>query len=360
MTEAVFFARSAGLTVGEIATLTGGTPREGTDLDRRVVNAAPLDRAGPSDLSFADKPKFAAALAATAAGVCLVSPALADAAPSHVAVIVIRNPYVAFVSVERALFPDSLRPSSLVAGTGVSPGAFVHASVRLEAGVVVDPGAVIGPGAEIGAGTVIGPQAVIGPQVKIGRNCSIGPCASVTHALVGDRVIIHAGARIGQDGFGYVRGPNGHVKIPQLARVIIQNDVEIGANTTIDRGGSRDTVIGEGTKIDNLVQIGHNCIIGRQVIIVSQTGVSGSCVIEDYAVLGGQVGLADHVTVGEGAMLGARSGVIGGNIPARARWGGFPARPLREWLRGAAVLRRLSADQSGHEHIHKDDDEEQG
>jgi UDP-3-O-[3-hydroxymyristoyl] glucosamine N-acyltransferase len=359
MTEPVFFARSAGLTVGEIATLTGGTPREGTDLDRRIVGVGPLDRAGPGDLSFADKPKFAAALAATTAGACLVSRVLAAGAPPRPAVLVVKNPYAAYVTVARALFPDSLRPSSLFGATGVAPGAFVHPSVRLETGVVIDPGAVIGPGAEIGAGTLIGAHAVVGPQVKIGRDCAVGSGASVTYALIGDRVTIHAGARIGQDGFGYVPGPKGHVKIPQLARVIIQNDVEIGANTTIDRGGSRDTVIGEGTKIDNLVQIGHNVVIGRHVIIVSQTGVSGSCVIEDYAVLGGQVGLADHVVVGEGAMLGARSGVIGGNIPARARWGGFPAGPLREWLRGAAVLRRLAAEHAGHEHIKVDDEEQE-
>jgi UDP-3-O-[3-hydroxymyristoyl] glucosamine N-acyltransferase len=346
MSEPRFFAASSGLTVGEIAALVNGTPRDGTDLGRRVVDVAPLDRAGPGDLSFADKPKFAAALAATAASACLVSLPLVAGAPSRIAVVGVRNPYAAFVAVARALFPDSLRPSSLMDGKGVSAGAFVHPSARMEGGVTVDPGAVIGPGAEIGSGTVIGPQAVIGPQVRIGRDCAIGAGASVTHALIGDRVIIHAGARIGQDGFGYVRGPKGHVKIPQLGRVIIQNDVEIGANTTIDRGGSRDTVIGEGTKIDNLVQIGHNVTIGRQCIIVSQTGISGSCTIDDFAVLGGQVGLADHIHVGTGAMLAARAGVVG-DVPARARWGGFPAGPLREWLRGVALLRRMAKHDAG-------------
>jgi len=356
MTEPVFFSKSPGLTIGEIAALTDGTPRDGTELDRRICDVGPLDRAGPSDLTFADKTKFAQALAETGAGACLVSPALAATAPAKAAVLVVRHPYAAFVAVARALFPGSLRPSSLVAGTGVAPGAYVHPSVRMEAGVVVDPGAVIGPGAEIGAGTVIGAQAVIGPQVRIGRQCAIGPGASLTYALVGNRVIIHGGVRIGQDGFGFLPGPKGHMKIPQLARVIIQDDVEIGANTTIDRGGTRDTVIGEGTKIDNLVQIGHNVVIGRQVIIAAQTGISGSCIIEDHAVMGGQVGLADHVIVGEGAMLGARAGVIGGNVPAGARWGGFPAGPVRDWLRGSAVLRRLSTDHGTHS---RDDDEEQ-
>jgi UDP-3-O-[3-hydroxymyristoyl] glucosamine N-acyltransferase len=210
----------------------------------------------------------------------------------------------------------------------------------MENGVTIDPGAMIGPSAEIGGGTVIGANAVIGPQVRIGRNCAVGPGASVTHALIGDRVIIHAGARIGQDGFGYVRGPKSHVKIPQLGRVIIQDDVEIGANSTIDRGGGRDTVIGEGTKIDNLVQIGHNVSIGRHCIVVSQSGISGSAVVEDYVALGGQVGIADHLTIGTEAMLAARAGVIT-DVPSGARWGGFPAGPAREWLRGATLLRRL-------------------
>src|SRR5262249_36106532 len=153
-------------------------------------------------------------------------------------------------------FEGALRPSSLFAAAGT--GAAVHPTARLESGVTLDPGAVIGPGAEIGSGTAIAANAVIGPQVRIGRDCAVGPGASGLHALVGDRVIIHPGCRIGQDGFGYVMGPAGHLKVPQVGRVIIQDDVEIGAGTAIDRGAIRDTVIGEGTKIDNLVQVGHN------------------------------------------------------------------------------------------------------
>jgi UDP-3-O-[3-hydroxymyristoyl] glucosamine N-acyltransferase len=340
MTEPLFFQASSGLTVGEIAALTGAEPVGGARLDLRITNVAPIDLAEPTDLAFVDKPKYAGELARTRAGAVLVSPRLLHAGHEGTAVLKAKQPYQAFVAVARALFPDALRPSSLFGVRGTAPGAFVHASARLESGVTVDPGAVIGPGAEIGAGTVIGANAVIGPQVRIGRQCAIGPAASVTHALIGDRVVIHAGVRIGQDGFGYVPGPSGHTKVPQLGRVIIQDDVEIGANTTIDRGGGRDTVIGEGTKIDNLVQIGHNVAIGRHCVIVSQTGVSGSTVIEDYAALGGQVGIADHLTIGAGAMLAARAGVIS-NVPAGARWGGFPAGPAREWLRGATLLRRM-------------------
>ena len=173
------------------------------------------------------------------------------------------------------LYPQAARPRSAFGETGVSPAAFVHSAARLEAGVIVDPGAVIGPGAEIGAGTLIGPNAVIGPGVRIGRDSVVGAQTTIACALIGDRVIIHPGVHIGQDGFGFALGPRGHLKVPQVGRVIIQDDVEIGAGTTIDRGANRDTIIGEGTKIDNLVQIGHNVVIGRHCVLVSQCGRFG-------------------------------------------------------------------------------------
>jgi UDP-3-O-[3-hydroxymyristoyl] glucosamine N-acyltransferase len=340
MSEPLFFKSARALTVGEIATLTGSEARAATDLARRIDNIAPLDRAGPADVTFLDNAKYAGELAVTRAGACLVTDRFADAVPARVAALRTKEPYRAFVAVARALFPTAQRPSSLFGATGVAAGAIVHAAARLERDVTVDPGVVIGPGAEIGAGTVLAANAVIGPGVRIGRNCSIGAGATLVHALIGDRVIIHPGCRIGQDGFGYLPDRKGPIKIPQTRRVIIQDDVEIGANTTIDRGGSRDTVIGEGTKIDNLVQIGHNCSIGRHCFIVSQTGISGSVEVGDYAMLGGQVGIADHLTIGSGAKLGARSGVIT-DVPAGVQWGGFPARPFREWLKAEVVLARL-------------------
>jgi len=224
--------------------------------------------------------------------------------------------------------------------TGRAASAQIDPTARLEAGVAVDPLAVIGPRAAIGAGTLIGAGAVIGPDVCIGRNCAVGIHASILHAIIGDRVIIHPGVRIGQDGFGFLPSPRGHQKIPQTSRVIIQDDVEIGANTTIDRGATRDSIVGEGTKIDNLVQIGHNVSIGRHCLIVSQVGISGSVTIGDFAVLAGKVGVADHLTIGEGAVLGAKAGVMS-NVPAGARWAGFPAEPAIDWKRGQATLRRL-------------------
>jgi UDP-3-O-[3-hydroxymyristoyl] glucosamine N-acyltransferase len=257
-----------------------------------------------------------------------------------VAALVVEQPYRAFVTVARALFPQALRrPSFYPAGNAA--GAHVHEQARLESGVTVEPGAVIGPGAEIGAGTVIGANAVIGPQVRIGRDCAVGAGAAITDTLMGDRVIVHPGCKIGQDGFGFVMSGGRHVKVPQVGRVIIQDDVEIGAGTTIDRGAIHDTVIGEGSKIDNLVQIGHNVSIGRHCIIVAQVGFAGSVTVADYAVLGGKVGVADHVNIGEGAMVAAGSGVIG-DIPAGERWAGYPARPRMQWLRAEAALYNLA------------------
>jgi UDP-3-O-[3-hydroxymyristoyl] glucosamine N-acyltransferase len=348
MTEPTFFKRKAGLTVGEIVALTGAVPRGTVELEGRITDVAPLDRAGPHDLTFFDKTKFAADLASTQADVCLTSERLAAYVPPHIIALQCADPYRAFIAVARALFPDAMRPSSLFEAAGIAPGAHVHPSVRLENGVTIDPGAVVGPRAEIGARTVIAAGATIGPEVRIGRDCTVGPGAAIVHALIGDRVIIHSGVRVGQDGYGYARGLKGQEKIPQLGRVIIQDDVEIGANTTIDRGGIRDTVIGEGCKIDNLVQIGHNVVIGRHCILAGQAGISGSVTLEDYVVLGGKAGIADHVTIGEGAIFAGGSGVLS-NVPAGGRWGGYPAMPVRDWLRGQALLRRLiGRDSSGH------------
>jgi UDP-3-O-[3-hydroxymyristoyl] glucosamine N-acyltransferase len=278
----------------------------------------------------------------TGAGAVLTTERFSRHAPDGVAVLHVRKPYDAFVIVARKIYSGALRPISVFGTVGVASGAAVHPSAQLGRDVTVDPFAVIGPSAKIGAGTVIGAHAVIGPGVRIGSDCAIGANCTVTHAHLGDRVIIHSGCSIGQDGFGYVLGAEGHVKVPQVGRVMIHDDVEIGSGTRIDRGGIRDTVIGEGTKIDNLCQIGHNCVVGRHCIIVAQSGLSGSVTLEDFVVLGPRTGIIPHITVGKGAITASRATVYE-NIPAGACWGGFPAKPKRQWMREMVALRNLAA-----------------
>ena len=341
MTEPVFFRREMAPTLRDIVEWTGATAPDGADLSQTISELSPLDQGRPGALVFLDNPKYSDQVATTRATACLMSARyLAKAAPGLVT-LVTPEPYRAFALVSGRMFPAAMRPQSVFGATGVSPGSFVHPEARLEAGVIVDPGAVIGPRAQIGAGSLIGANAVVGADVCIGRECTVGPNATVLHALVGDRVYLHPGVRIGQDGFGFAMGPGGHLKVPQLGRVIIQNDVEIGANTTVDRGANRDTLIGEGTKIDNLVQIAHNVSVGRHCVIVSHVGVSGSTEIGDFVAIGGQAGLTGHLKIGAGAQIAAQAGVMN-DIPAGERWGGSPAKPLREFMRDVATLARLS------------------
>ena len=342
MTEFSFFSRATNLSVAEIVALTGAEPSEGADLSRRLTGIAPIDQAGADDLTFVSETKFAASLQSTGAGAVLTTARFARQARDGVTVLRVRKPYDAFVAVARKIYSGALRPASMFETAGVSPGAMVHASAQLESGVTVDPFAVVGPSAKIGAGTLIGAHAVIGPGVRIGRDCAIGANCSITHARVGDRVIIHPGCHIGQDGFGYLMSPEGHTKVPQIGSVVIHHDVEIGSGTRIDRGGIRDTVIGEGTKIDNLCQIGHNCLVGRHCIIVAQSGLSGSVTLEDLVVLGPRTGIIPHITVGKGAITASRSTVYE-DIPPGAFWGGFPAKPKKQWLREVIALEQLAA-----------------
>lgn len=334
-----FFRRAGPFTLRAIAEAAGARVAAEGALDIEIADVKPLDAAGPADISFLDNRKYLPAFIATQAAACLVSAKFAGQAPPTTICLVADEPYRSFAKVLALFYPDALKPK---AADPAGEGRFaVHPSAELEDNVRVEPGAVVGPEAAIGSGTTIAAGTVIGYRVHVGRDCYVGPNATVTHAIVGNRVTIHAGASIGQDGFGFAMGRSGHLKVPQIGRVIIQDDVEIGANTTVDRGALRDTLIGEGTKIDNLVQIGHNVVIGRHCIIVAQTGISGSSELGDSVALGGQVGVVGHVKIGAGAQIAASSNVRG-NVPPGARWGGTPAKPFRLWFRELTLLRRLA------------------
>ena len=335
-----FFERAGPFSLGAVAEAANATAAAGADLELKIKDVRPLDGAAQGDLSFLDNPKYLPLFATTGASACLVAPKFASQAPAGTACLVTPEPYRAFAKALVLFYPDALRSKAALAG-GFDRSSSIHPTAALEPDVTVEPGAVIGPEVRVGRGTTIAAGSVIGYRVHIGRDCYIGPNASLTHALVGNHVTIHAGVAIGQDGFGFAMGKAGHLKVPQIGRVIIQDAVEIGANTTIDRGALRDTVIGEGTKIDNLVQIGHNVVIGRHCIIVAQTGISGSAELGDFVALGGQVGVVGHVKIGAGAQIAASSNVRG-DVPPGVRWGGTPAKPARLWFRELTLLRKLA------------------
>jgi UDP-3-O-[3-hydroxymyristoyl] glucosamine N-acyltransferase len=333
-----FFERAPPCRLADLAGEIGAQLGAGADGAALISDVKPLADAGVGDLSFVDNRKYLSKLAATRASACLVAPAFLARVPATCAALVMDAPYRGFALAMQLFYPEAMQPKAAMAGTGEPP---IHPSARLEEGVKVEPGAVIGREARIGQGSTIAAGTVIGYRVTIGRRCYVGPGASVTHALVGDRVILHAGVRVGQDGFGFAMGASGHLKVPQIGRVIIQDDVEIGANSCVDRGALKDTIIGEGTKIDNLVQIGHNAIVGRHCVIVGQTGISGSTELGDYVVMGGQSGAVGHIKVGSGAQI-AGAAHAKNDVPPGARMGGTPAIPLVDYARQLAVLKRLA------------------
>jgi UDP-3-O-[3-hydroxymyristoyl] glucosamine N-acyltransferase len=295
---------------------------------------APLQTAEAGEVSFLDNRKYADALAATRAGAVIVHPDMADRVPATAVAVISDEPYAAWARVAALFHPvPPARP-------GVHPTAVVAADAAVDPGAEIGPLAVIGNHAEIGPRCCIGPAAIIGDGVVLGADCRIGAHATLSHALLGDRVIVYPGARIGQDGFGFAVGGEGFVSVPQIGRVVIEDDVEIGANTTIDRGSLHDTLIGAGSRLDNLVQIGHNVRLGRGCVIVSQVGISGSTILEDHVMVGGQAGFTGHLRIGMRARIGAQAGVMS-DVPPGADVVGSPAWPAREFFRHVAVLRRL-------------------
>ncbi|HEY0241060.1 MAG TPA: UDP-3-O-(3-hydroxymyristoyl)glucosamine N-acyltransferase [Gemmatimonadaceae bacterium] len=326
--------RACTLTARAIADLVGGELRG--EEHTEVQSVAPLGRATRDQITFLGDGRYAGAFAESSAGIALVTPELADVPGRVPSRVIVAKPQAALIELLPKFYPADDRAPSIDSTARVGRGA------KLGSGVSLGAYAVIGDCAVIGDGVWIGPHCVVGDGVPVGSRSRLFPHVTIySGSQVGERVTLHAGVRIGSDGFGYVFDGGIHRKIPHVGKCIVESDVEIGANTTVDRGSIDDTVIGAGTKIDNLVQIGHNVKIGKLCLIMAQVGIAGSTTIGDGCVLAGQAGLGGHISIGPGARIAGQSGVFG-NVPAGETWSGYPARPHRESLRATGALFRLS------------------
>lgn len=332
MADLRFFRRAGPFTLGALAdriSAEGGGAEVafGGNPDFAVTDVASVEDAGPADICYFSDRKYAIAFAGTKAGACITTAALAQHAPAGCSALIVKDPRAAFALVAHVFYPDDRPP--------------VGAEPKFGPGVEIGIGAFIDTGAEIGVGTRIGANAVIGAGVQVGENCSIGANVTLSHCLIGDRVILHPGVQIGQDGFSFAPSEKGLLKMPQLGRVQIGNDVEIGANSCIDRGAIGDTVVGAGTKMDNLVHIGHNVRIGPSCVIVAQVGIAGSVTVGAGVMISGQTAISDHLTIGDRAQIAGKSGVMRDVAPGETVMG-YPARPIRQFWRELATLARLT------------------
>ncbi|TDI65757.1 MAG: UDP-3-O-(3-hydroxymyristoyl)glucosamine N-acyltransferase [Alphaproteobacteria bacterium] len=335
MADPRFYTVAGPLPLGKLAGIAEAEIIGNGDPGKQISDVAPLQTAGSEHISFFDNNKvYREAFAETGAGACIVGRGVETPTGGGMALLAVDDPHRGYALVAHAFYPAM--------DANMEPQAEpVDATAKLGPGVAIGRGAVIGRGARLGANCRIGANAVIGPAVEMGEDCIVGPGATVRYCLAGNRVRIAAGVRIGEDGFGYVSAAKGHLKVPQLGRVLIGDDVEIGANTTVDRGSGPDTTIADGVIIDNLVQIAHNVTIGRNTIIIALVGISGSTTIGDNVVIGGQVGIAGHVTLGDGSKIMAQSGIMA-DIPPGALFVGTPAVPQRDYWRQTVTLRRLA------------------
>jgi UDP-3-O-[3-hydroxymyristoyl] glucosamine N-acyltransferase len=331
-----FFVRTGPHSLAAVAEAAQG---EAPPRRVRYAGVAPLQSAEPEEVSFLDNKRYLPALASTRAGAVIIHPDLAAKVPEGCVAIVTSEPYEGWARVA-ALFHPLAPPAS-----GIHPAAVVDPTAAIDPSAEVGPLAVIGAAAEIGPRCRIGPLAVIGEGVVLGPDCRIGSQVSVSHALIGARVCLYPGARIGQDGFGFAITGEGLLSVPQLGRVILEDDVQVGANSTIDRGSAQDTVIGAGSRLDNLVQIGHNVRLGRCCVVVAQAGISGSTELEDFVVVAAQAGLTGHLRIGRQARIGAQAGVMA-DVPPGQDVVGSPSQPVRAFFRQVAILRRMDRERS--------------
>lgn len=332
MPDKRFFRKSGTYSVAELAARVGGEILNCTDPEFVIEDIASVEEATDRDICFVENRRYVGALSASAAAVCILPRNLADRAPARLATIVSDRPRRAFAKIASLFYPEEC------SATGIAPGAFIDPGAIVGEACTIGPGAVVSSGARLGNRVTIGANAFVGENVEVGEGTVIGENASLSHCLVGARVVIYPGARIGTCGFGFEVDEGGVIKMPQLGRAIIEDDVEIGANSCVDRGSGPDTVIGRGTMIDNLVQIGHNVQVGKGCIICGQAGVAGSSKIGNYVVLAGQVGVAGHIELGDGVQVAAQSGVTNTTEPGE-KIGGAPAVPIREFRRQVAVMK---------------------
>ena len=333
MVDVRFFPTAGPMTLGNMASLTGAALVGGA-VSLAFSSVAPLEQASSLDLSFFDNIKYLDAFSKSNAGACFVRPKFAGKAPAGMALLVTEEPYFCFAQISAALYPP------IEWEPGISPHAHIAASAHIGKDVRIEPGAVIGEHVQIGEGCRIGANVVIDAHVRLGDGCQIGANSTLSHCILGNRVMLHRGVHIGQDGFGFAPSKKGVIKVPQLGRVLIGDDVEIGSGTCIDRGAGPDTTIGKHTKIDNLVQIGHNVQIGNYVFIAAQTGIAGSSTVGDGAMLGGQTGISGHLAIGAGVKLIAQSGVMH-DLASGGTFGGSPAVPARDWHRQTVALGQI-------------------
>ena len=326
MADPRFFKSAGPLRLRALAEIAGAELAGAADPEAEFADVAPLDTAEGHHVSFLDNRRYVSSFETSRAGACVVPPEVVERAPEGMALLVTPKPYRGYALIARAFYPEDASAPTRHAT------AVIDETAVIGPGTAIGPGAVIGAGAEIGPGCRIGPNVVIEDGVVLGEGTSIGANAFLTHCLIGRRCQIHAGVCIGNRGFGFAMDPDGHLDVPQLGRVIVEDDVEIGANSTIDRGAGPDTVIGAGSKIDNLIQIGHNVELGRGCVLVAQSGIAGSTKLEDFVVVAAQGGVAGHLTIGKGAKIAAQSGIMR-DVPPGAEMMGSPAMPIREYFR---------------------------